>query len=202
MKLYYSPGACSLAPHIALNEAGIAHSLVKVDLITHKTESGEDFYAINPRGYVPVLEFGDGSRHREVAALLQYLGDQDPKGQLIPGYGDEQRGHVVAWLSFVGTELHKTMGWLWKKEVPEAMRQILRDKLAERFAELETLFGQQPYLLGERYTVADIYAFTILSWCHFLRISLQEYPQIQAYLARIGARPAVQQSLREEGLLK
>lgn len=202
MKLYYSPGACSLAVHIALIEAQQPHTLVKVDLITHKTEGGEDFYAINPRGYVPVLEYDDGTRHTEVAALLQYVGDRDPSRNLIPVYGDELRGHVVAWLSFVSSELHKTMGWLWKKEVPEAMRQIVRDKLGERFGEIEARLGQQQWLVGDHYTVADIYAFTIINWCNFLGIPLQAYPNIRAYMARIAERPAVQNALRAEGLLK
>jgi glutathione S-transferase len=202
MKLYYAPGACSLAVHIALNEAQQSHQLVKVDLVAHKTESGEDFYGINPRGYVPVLEFDDGSRHTEVAALLQYVGDRDPSRNLIPVYGDEQRGYVVAWLAFISSELHKTLGWLWKKETPEAMRQIIRDKIGERFAELEARFGAQSYIVGEHFTVADAYAFTIINWCHFLGLSLQGYPNIRAYLARISGRPAVQAALRSEGLLK
>lgn len=202
MKLYYAPGACSLAVHIALNETHTAHHLAKVDLAAHQTESGEDFYTINPRGYVPVLEFDDGSRHTEVAALLQQLGDRDPSRQLMPVYGDEARGHVVAWLTFVSTELHKTMSWLWKKETPEAMRQLIRDKLGESFGELNARLELQPYLVGNDYTVADIYAFTILSWCDFLGISLHAYPHLRAYLARIAERPAVRQSLRAEGLLK
>jgi glutathione S-transferase len=202
MKLYYSPGACSLAVHIALLETKQPHDLVKVDLITHKTASGEDFYAINRRGYVPVLEFDDGSRHTEVAALLQYVGDRDPARNLIPVYGDEQRGNVIAWLTFIGSELHKTLSWLWKKETPEAMRQILRDKIGERFNELEERLGTQSFLVGEHFTVVDAYAFTIINWCHFLGLPLQGYPNIRAYMDRIAARPAVQAALRAEGLLK
>lgn len=202
MKLYYSPGACSLAVHIALNEAQQPHSLVKVDLLTHKTESGADFYAVNPRGYVPVLEFDDGSRHTEVAALLQYVGDRDPSRRLIPVYGDAQRLEVVAWLAFISSELHKTLGWLWKKEVPEEMRQLLRDKIGQRFAEIEARLAQQDHLVGDHFTVVDAYAFTIINWCNFLQLSLQAWPNIRAYLARIGERPAVQAALRSEGLLK
>ncbi|MFZ5559944.1 MAG: glutathione transferase GstA [Pseudomonadota bacterium] len=202
MKLYYSPGACSLAVHIALNEAQQPHNLVKVDLRTHKTESGADFYAVNPRGYVPVLEFDDGSCHTEVAALLQYVGDRDPSRRLIPAYGDAQRFEVVAWLAFISSELHKTLGWLWKKEVPEEMRQLLRDKIGQRFAEIEARLAQQDYLVGDHFTVADAYAFTIINWCNFLQLSLESYPNIRAYLARIGERPAVQAALRSEGLLK
>lgn len=202
MKLYYSPGACSLAVHIALNEADLPPTLVKVDLLTHKTESGDDFYAVNPRGYVPVLDFDDGSRHTEVAALLQYIGDRDASRRLIPEHGDPQRLEVVSWLAFVSSELHKTLGWLWKKEVPEEMRQILRDKLDTRFAEIEARLARQDYLVGDHFTVADAYGFTIINWCNFLRLSLQAYPNIRAYLARIGERPAVQAALRSEGLLK
>lgn len=203
MKLYYSSGACSLAPHIAAREAGVDLTLVKVDLTTHTlVEGGADYYGISPRGYVPLLEFDDGSRHTEAAALLQYIGDQDASHVLLPAYGSKERLAVIEWLTFVSTELHKTFAPLWKKETPDVTRQTARDNLAKRFAELDALFGKNAYLTGEHFTVADAYAFTIINWTNFLGLSLNAYPGLQAYMARVAARPQVQQALREEGLLK
>ncbi|MGH8492179.1 MAG: glutathione transferase GstA [Moraxellaceae bacterium] len=203
MKLYYSSGACSLAPHIAAREAGVDFTLVKVDLTTHTLfEGGADFYAISPRGYVPLLEFDDGSRHTEAAALLQHLGDQDGSHTLLPTFGSKERLVVIEWLTYVSTELHKAFAPLWKKETPEAMRQIVRDNLARRFAELNTLLENNDYLTGKNFTVADAYAFTIINWTNFLGLSLNAYPHLQAYMARVAARPKVQEALRAEGLLK
>ncbi|MDQ8038362.1 MAG: glutathione transferase GstA [Pedobacter sp.] len=203
MKLYYSSGACSLAPHIAAREAGVAFSLVKVDLTTHKlVEGGADYYAISPRGYVPLLEFDDGSRHTEAAALLQYLGDQDKDHVLLPAYGSKERLTVIEWLTYVSTELHKGFAPLWKKETPEAMRQIVRDNLAKRFAEVDAVLEKNAFLTGANFTVADAYAFTIINWTNFLGLSLNAYPHLQAYMARVAARPAVQEALRAEGLAK
>jgi len=203
MKLYYSSGACSLAPHIAAREAGVDLTLVKVDLTTHTlVEGGADYYGISPRGYVPLLEFDDGSRHTEAVALLQYIGDQDASHVLLPAYGSKERLAVIEWLTFVSTELHKTFAPLWKKETPDVTRQTARDNLAKRFAELDALFGKNAYLTGEHFTVADAYAFTIINWTNFLGLSLNAYPGLQAYMARVAARPQVQQALREEGLLK
>lgn len=203
MKLYYSSGACSLAPHIAAREAGLPVTLEKVDLTTHTlVNGGADFYAISPRGYVPLLEFDDGSRHTEAAALLQYIGDQDGSHKLLPTYGSKERMAVIEWLTFVSTELHKTFAPLWKKETPEATRQTVRDNLAKRFTELDKLFAKNDYLTGASFTVADAYAFTIINWTNFLGLSLNAYPGLQAFMARVAARPKVQEALREEGLLK
>lgn len=203
MKLYYSSGACSLAPHIAAREAGLPFSLVKVDLTTHTlVEGGADYYSISPRGYVPLLELEDGSRHTEAAALLQYLGDQDKSHTLLPVYGSKERLTVIEWLTYISTELHKGFAPLWKKETPEAMRQIVRDNLAKRFAELNGVLEKHAYLTGANFTVADAYAFTIVNWTNFLGLSLNAYPHLQAYMARVAARPAVQEALRAEGLAK
>lgn len=200
MKLYYAPGACSLAVHIALREVGATFEGVAVDLATHRTADGGDYRAVSPRGYVPVLEFDDGTRHTEVAALLQHVGDLDPERALIGAPGSPRRLAVIEWLSFVGTELHKVFSpWLWHKETAESTRQWVKDRLATRFAELDARLAAQDYLTGD-YSVADAYAFTIVNWAHFLALPLSKYPHLQAYLARIARRPHVQSALRAEGL--
>jgi glutathione S-transferase len=203
MKLYYSPGACSQAVHIALREAGIATGLAKVDLASHRLEGGADYFAVNPRGYVPVLELQDGSRHTEVAALLQYVGDLAPDSGLMPASGTAGRFEVLKWLTFVSSELHKVFSpWLWHKETADSTRKDCKDKLALRFAELDRLFGGQPYLAGATFTVADAYAFVIVNWAPMLGMSLKAYPQLQEWLARIAQRPAVHAVLVAEGLAK
>lgn len=202
MKLYYSPGACSLAVHIAAREAGCELQLVKVDLRTHTlTAGGADYYAINPRGYVPLLELADGSRHTEAAALLQYMGDQDGSGRLLPAPGSLARLQVLEWLAYISTELHKGLGPLWRPDTPAAMRLIIGKNLQRRFAELEARLQQSSYLAADHFTVADAYAFTVLGWTRSLKISLHDYPRLEAYLARIAERPHVQAALRAEGLL-
>lgn len=203
MKLYYAPGACSLSIHIALREAGLATDLVKVDLATHRLPSGEDYKAINPRGYVPLLELDDGSRHTEAAALLQYVGDLDPTGRLLAAAGTTDRFKTVQWLTFVSTELHKVFSpWLWHKETADSTAKACREKLAARFAELDAHLAGRDYLLGSAFSVADAYCFTIVNWCNFLGISLNPYPVLSAYLARVAARPAVHAALVAEGLAK
>ncbi len=202
MKLYYAPGACSLAVHIALREVGVPFDLAAVDLARHTTADGGDFYAVAPRGYVPVLELADGSRHTEGAALLQHVADLDPSQALIGTPGPPRRLAVVQWLTFVSTELHKVFSpWLWHKETAESTRQSVKDKLAARFAELEALFARQPWLTGD-YSVADAYAFTVINWANLLALPLTPYPNLKAYLERVAARPKVQEALRAEGLAK
>lgn len=202
MKLYYSPGACSLAVHIALHETGRTFDTVAVDLAKHRTADGGDYYAISPRGYVPLLELDDGSRHTEAGSLLQYIADLDPSGALIGAPASARRLAVVEAVTLVGTELHKVFSpWLWHKETADSTRQAVKDKLALRFRELDTLFARQTWLAGD-YSIADIYAFTILNWTNFLRMPLTEHPHLQAYLQRVAQRPAVQAALKAEGLAK
>ena len=202
MKLYYAPGACSLAVHIALRELGLTFEAVPVDLASHRlTQDGSDYLAISPRGYVPLLELADGSRHTEGGALLQYLADLDPAQALIGAVGSARRLQVLQWLGFVATELHKAFSpWLWHKETADSTRQAVKAKLAQRFAELDAHLAGQDFLAGE-YSVADAYAYTIVNWCKFLGLSLQPYPALRAYQARVEARPAVQAALKAEGLL-
>ena len=203
MKLYFSPAACSLAVHIALRETGTGFDPIKVDLATHTlVDGGADYFDISPRGYVPLLEFDDGSRHTEAAALLQYVADLEPSQSLIGAPGSARRLAVVEWLVFVSSELHKVFSpWLWHKETADSTRAAVRDKLATRFAELDAHFANHDYLTGA-YSVADAYAFTIVNWANFVAVPLAPYPHLQAYLARVAARPQVQAALRAEGLAK
>jgi glutathione S-transferase len=202
MKLYYSAGACSLAVHIALREIGAQFDTMAVDLIKHTTADGGNYFDISPRGYVPLLELDDGSRHTEVASLLQYVADLDRSQALIGAPGSQRRLAVIEWLTFVSTELHKSFSpWLWHKETADSTRQAVKDKLAARFTELDALLAKQDFLAGE-FSVADAYAFTIINWSNFLALSLTPYPALKAYLARVSARPRVQEALRAEGLLK
>lgn len=203
MKLYYAPGACSQAVHIALREAALEPALARVDLGTHRLEGGADFREINPRGYVPVLELDDGSRHTEAAALLQYVGDLASGSGLMPAPGSRERLEVIRWLAFVATELHKVFSpWLWHKETADSTRKACKERIALRLAELDTLLAQRPYLAGERFTVADAYCFVIANWGPMLGVGLKTYPHLQDYLTRIAARPAVQAALKAEGLMK
>jgi glutathione S-transferase len=200
--LYYAPGACSLAVHIALRELNLPFQATAVDLATHTTAEGANYYDISPRGYVPLLELADGSRHTEVGALLQYLADLEPAQALIGAVGSARRLAVTEWVAFVGTELHKTFSpWLWHKETADSTRQAVKAKIATRFAELDALLSRQDYLAGD-FSIADTYAYTIVNWSSFLMMTLAPYPNLKAYLARVTQRPRVQDALRAEGLLK
>ena len=203
MKLYYSPGACSLAPHIVARELGLAIELVEVDLGTHRLKDGRDYHAINPRGYVPALQLDDGTVLTEVAAIVQYLADLSPAAALLPPAGSLDRVRVQSWLVFIATELHKVFSpWLWHKETAESTVVAAKERLALRFAELDALLATRGTLAATGYSVADAYAFAILNWTNFLGIPLDAYPALQAYLKRIAARPAVLGALRAERLVK
>jgi glutathione S-transferase len=201
MKLYYSPGACSLSVHIALREVGASFDAVAVDLVKHKTADGADYMAISPRGYVPLLEFDDGTRHTEAAALLQYVADLDPAKALIGAAGSARRLAVLEWLAFVATEVHKSLSWLWHKETAESTRETVKSKLAKRFAEMDAVLARQGYLAGD-FSVADAYAFAIVNWCRFLKLPLTSTPHLEAFLDRVAARTKVREALTVEGLIK
>ena len=202
MKLYFAPGACSLAVHIALRETGTAFDPVKVDLATHTLADGRNYLDIAPRGYVPLLEFDDGSRHTETAALLQFVADLDRTQALIGAPGSAQRLAVIEWLTFVSTELHKAFSpWLWHQETADSTRAAVKGKLAARFTELDGHFANHEYLADD-FSVADAYAFTIVNWANFLALPLTPYPNLQAYLKRVAGRPHVQEALHAEGLSK
>lgn len=197
MKLYYFPHACSLAPLIIAHEAGIALDLVKVD--TAKTPylaEGGDYTAINPKGYVPALELADGSLLTEVAVILQHLGDSRPSADLLPAPGDPARIRLQEWLNFIATELHKMFSpWLFHAEYGTLAQEGARAKIRHRFALIERHLAMREYLLGEHFSVADAYLFTIASWSPFGKIDLKAFPHLDAYLARIAARPAVRAAL-------
>lgn len=202
MKLYYAPGACSLAVHIALREIGATFESVAVNLAQHVTADGANYYDISPRGYVPLLQLDDGSRHTEVASLLQYVADLDPTQALIGAAGSARRLMVVEWLTFVSAELHKVFSpWLWHKETADSTRRAVREKLAERFAELDRLLSRRVWLAGD-FSVADVYAFTIVKWANLLAVPLTPYPNMQVYLERVAQRPRVHDALVAEGLVK
>jgi glutathione S-transferase len=181
-------------------EAGFDLQLIKVDLATHKTEHGDDYYAINPRGYVPLLELADGSLLREGPVIVQFLADQAPERKLAPADG-MARLRLQEWLTYIGTELHKQFYWLFHP-APAETQQAQRQKIGKALAQLEQHLASSTYLLGAQFTVADAYAFTVMSWCKHVGIDLQPYPRLRAYLARVADRPAVQEALRAEGLVK
>jgi glutathione S-transferase len=203
VKLYYSPGACSLAPHIIAREAGVALDLVKVNLVNHRTEDGRDFATVNPKNYVPAIELEDGELLTEAAALVQWLAEKAPESGLLPAAGTMARYRVQEQLNFIATELHKGFTPLWHKaEVHPSTLEQAKAKLQTRFAILESRLERTPYLAGETFTVADAYAFTILNWAGMLNVDLQPYPKLRDYIARVGARPQVQAALKAEGLLR
>lgn len=201
MKLYYSPGACSLAPHIVLNELGTSYDLEKVDLAAKKTETGADFTAVNGKGYVPTLDLGKGEVLTEVSTILQYLADKAGNSGLLPAFGSMERYRAMEGLNFIASELHKGIGGLFNKAMPEDGKKAIIERLQRRFAWLDSQLAKQPYLLGESYSVADAYAFTVLGWTKRLNIDLSPYAHIVAYLDRVGQRPAVQAAMKREGLI-
>ena len=202
MKLYYSPGACSLSPHIALREAGLTFSIEKVNLRTLRTESDTDFLRINPKGYVPALQFDDGSVLTEGPAIVQWIADEAPAKHLAPAAGTMERYRLIEWLNFISTEVHKSMGALFAPDVPEAVRASIIDKLGKRLDYIEQQLGSKPHLMGEHFTVADAYLFTVMGWPRWLKLDVSKWTVLAAYVDRIAARPAVQAALKAEGLLK
>lgn len=202
MKLYYSPGACSLAPHIVAKEAGIALDLEKVDLAAHKLADGSDYYDVNPRGYVPAIRVkADEPVLTEANVLVQFLADQRPEAGLMPKAGTPERYRAQQWLAFVATELHKNFSWLWYKDTPAETKAKVKEKLNSRFAELDKHLASNDYLLGKSFSAADAYAFTIINWVNFLGLNIKDFPNLQAFMNRVAARPKVQETLKAEGLL-
>jgi glutathione S-transferase len=202
MKLYYAPGACSLAPHIVAREAGLSPDLEKVDLANRTTASGRSFLEVNPKGYVPALQVQDGTVMTEVSALIQYLAEQAPQAGLIPAVGTPERYKVLEWIGFISTEIHKGFGPLWNPTTPDAVKQATKEKLFQRFAYLDQQLDGRSYLTGERFTVADAYLFVVVNWTNFHGLSLGDYPNLAAFMERVAARPKVQEALQAEGLLK
>ena len=202
MKLYYSPGACSLSPHIALREAGLAFTPVLASTKSHKLQDGTDYYSINALGYVPLLELDDGTRLREGPAIVQYIADLAPTKNLAPANGTMGRYRLQEWLTFIGTELHKGFSPLFNPATPDAYKAIAKDKLLTRLAWVNTQLEGRDYLLGEHFSVADGYLFTVLNWAKPMAVDLSGFPALTAFHARVAARPAVQEALQAEGLAK
>ena|ERR1043165_4479331 len=201
MKLYYSPGACSQAPHIALREAGLEFELAKVDLATKRLDTGEDYLAVNAKGAVPALALDDGEILTENAVVLQYIADRAPDARLIPPYGTMPRYRLLEWLNFIATELHKGFAPLFHPPGPEAAA-AARDALAARFDYVAARLGDGPFLTGADFTIADAYLFVVLRWARIFHIDLVRWPPLAAFVARVGERPAVQAALHAEGFAR
>jgi glutathione S-transferase len=201
MKLYYSSGACSLSPHIVACEAELPIELVKVDLQSKRTETGEDFRQLNPDGYVPVLILDDGKRLTEGPAIVQYLADQAPDKKLIPPAGTYERYQLQQWLNFISTEIHKNFSPLFNPVAPEAAKQLAIDTLMTRLETVSEQLSTHPFLLGENFSVADAYLFVTLSWGQYVNVDISPWPALVRYADKISGRPAVQKAMKEEGLI-
>lgn len=201
MKLYYVPGVCSLASHIALREADLPFTLDKMDRDTRITESGENYLQLNPKGSVPALRLDNGEVLTEGAIILQYIADQAPQSGLAPAAGTMERYRLMEWLNYIATEVHKQYSPLFNPKLPPEWRENQVNVLTKRFDHLTERLGNRPYLMGERFTVADAYLFVVLRWSARLRIDLSAWPVLTAYLARVAARPPVAAALQAEGLV-
>ncbi len=202
MKLYYSPGACSLSPHIILNEGGFSFDKEKVDLASRKTETGADYTAVNPDGYVPALRLDDGQVLTEGPAIIQYLADRVPEKKLAPPMGTIERYRLMQWLNFISTELHKGFAPLFNPQAPEEWKAVATAQLARRLSSVSQQLEGKDWLLGNDFTVADAYLFTVLGWGRYVGIELERWSVLKAYQDRVFMRPAVQSTLKAEGLLQ
>ncbi|HDS1680213.1 TPA: glutathione transferase GstA [Pseudomonas putida] len=201
MKLFYTPGACSLSPHIVLNELDLPYTVEKVDLKTHTTASGADFYTLNAKGYVPALQLDSGEVLTEGPAIIQYLADQKPQANLLPPAGSLERARVQEWLNFIGTEVHKTLAALFNPSItPEAKSKTI-DTFGKRLGVVEKALQGKDYLTGKAFSVADAYLFTIVNWAPMLGIDLSPWPTVVQFQKRVASRPAVQKTLQAEGLI-
>jgi glutathione S-transferase len=202
MKLYYSPGACSLSPHIVLRELSLPFEPVLANIRTHKLADGTDYHDVNPKGYVPLLELDDGERLTEGPAIVQYLADLKPASGLIAAPGTMLRYRQIEWLNFVSTELHKNYAVLFNPAMPEAAKAICSERLRARYRYVDHQLDDCAYLLGKRFSVPDAYLFTVTNWAPHVRLDLSEFKHLQAYMERVAGRAAVHEAMRVEGLLK
>ena len=202
MKLYYSPGACSLSPHIVSRELGMAVELKKVNTKDKTIEGGGDFRKVNPKGYVPALELDNGQVLTEGPAIVQYLADQKPDAGLAPKNGSIERYKLQEWLNFITSELHKGFTPLFKPNTPEDYKPVAKENVSARLDWLDQQLAGKDYLTGKGFTVADAYLFTVVNWTKFVGIDLAKWPNLSAYVARVAARPKVQEALKAEGLVK
>jgi glutathione S-transferase len=202
MKLYFSPGACSLSPHIVLREAGLAFDTEKVDLGSKQTASGADYRTINPKGSVPALQLDDGQVLTEGPVVVQYLADLVPEKQLAPALGSMERYRLMEWLNFISTELHKSYSPLFNPKTPDATKATVHELLAARYELVNSRLAQSDYLTGSQFTVADAYLFTVTRWSMYVNLDLARWPALQRFQERVAARPAVQAAMQAEGLIK
>jgi len=202
MKLYYTPGACSLSPHIALLEAGLPYDLVKVDLRAKKLENGDDFLKVNPKGQVPVLALDSGELVTEGPVIVQMIADKAAAKNLAPARDSAERYKLLEWLNFITTELHKSFGPMFSPVLADEAKAFFKDRVMGKFKYVDSQLAGRDYLMGSQITVADGYMFTMLSWADRMKFDLSDMPNLVAYKARIGARPKVQEALTKEGLMK
>jgi glutathione S-transferase len=203
MKLFYTPGACSLSPHIVLREAGLPFDLVKVDIRAKKTEAGADYFAVNPKGYVPAIQLEDGGLLTEGPAIVQYIADKAPDKHLAPANGTLERYRLQEMLNFISTEFHKAYSPLFNPAFPAEGRKMYSERLAQRYKLMDELLAAKgPFLMGDKFTVADAYFFTVTSWAGHVKLDLEPFPAVRAYMARVADRPSVQAALKAEGLAK
>jgi glutathione S-transferase len=200
MKLYYTPGACSHAPHILLREAGLDFTIEKVDLAEKKTETGADFKTINPHGYVPALQLKDGTVLTEVAVINQYIADRVPAKKLTPANGTPERYTLQSWLNFISSEVHKQLAPMFNPKVPEEYKTILKEKLATRFDTINAHLSKNTFVLGDSFTAPDAYLYTVLNWAKYFAIDLAKWPAIESFMERVAARPSAQEAAKAEGL--
>lgn len=201
MKLYLTPFACSLASDIALREAGIEFEPIKVDLRTKRTARGEDYLQVNPKGYVPALQTDTGEILTESVAVLQYIADRKPEQKLAPRPDSPERYRLQEWLAFVNSEVHKPLGAFFNPMVQEAQKQLSKELVAKRLGYLQDALQSRQFLMGDQFTVADCYLYTILNWTGRFGIDLGQWPAVQSYFERVGTRPAVAAALQSEGAM-
>ena len=202
MKLYYSPGACSLSPHIVLREAGVKFNLVKAALQTHTLADGSDYYQITAKGQVPLLELDDGARLSEGPVILQYIADHAPGTGLVPEAGTTERYRVLEWLNFITSELHKGFSPLFNPKMPQDAKEIFVARLKDKYAFVDARLEGKDYLMGAQFCIADAYLFTVTNWAAGVGVDLTGFKNLQAFSARMKARPAVQEAMIAEGLIK
>lgn len=202
MKLYFSPGACSLSPHIVLRETGVPFDLEQVDTKTKQTKTGEDYLKVNPKGLVPAFVLDNGEVLTEGPAIVQYIADQKPGGALVPAAGTAERYRVLEWLNYITSEIHKAFTPLFKPNTPEEYKKISKENLAARFAFIDGELAGKQYLTGDTFTAADAYLFVVLKWGRFHNIDPAQWPNVKAFVGRVEARPKVQEAMKAEGLIK
>jgi glutathione S-transferase len=199
MKLYYSPGACSLAVHIVLREAQYKFDLDKVDLAAKRTEGGEDYLAVNGKGYVPALKLDDGTTLTEVGAIIQYLADEKPRRNLAPKPRTPERYKLIEWINFTASEIHKALGDFFNPKMTPEWREARLERLSKRLDYVNKALGASEYVMGE-FSVADAYLYTVLRWTDMHKVDLSPWPNIQAFMGRMAARPSVKKAIKAEGL--